>query len=154
MRDNRVSTRLKAGEPVFGLLSPNAEAGLIEAVGLLGFGLYILDTEHGTGGPLEAEEAVRACETVGMAAMVRPRGLDPKLILQYLDAGMQGVMLPGVRSEDDVRQLVAAVKYPPQGLRGIAPVRANRWLFGAETQAEWVARANATTLVLPQVETL
>ncbi len=154
MPDNRISTRLKAGESVFGLLSPDTEAGLIETVGLLGFGLYILDTEHGTAGPREAEAVVRACEAVGMAVMVRPRGLDAKLILQYLDAGMEGIMLPGVRSVDDVRQLVAALKYPPKGLRGIAPVRANRWLLGGETQAEWVGRANATTLVLPQIETL
>ncbi len=154
MPENPVSGRLKAGAPVFGLLSPDADPNLVETVGLLGFGLYILDTEHGTAGPADAARVVLACEASGMAAMVRPRGLDPKLILQYLDAGMQGIMLPGVRSEADLRQLVAAVKYPPLGQRGIAPVRANRWLLGRETQAEWVERANAATMVLPQIETV
>jgi 4-hydroxy-2-oxoheptanedioate aldolase len=143
----------KAGEAVHGLLSPDVEPALVETLGLVGFSLYILDTEHGPAGPREAEAVVRACEGVGMLPLVRPRGLDPKLILQYLDAGMAGVMLPGVRGADDVRELVAAVKYPPLGRRGIAPVRANQWLLGRETQAEWVARSNAETLVLPQVET-
>ncbi len=154
MKRTSLRDRLKAGGPLFGLLSSDTDGNLVETVGLLGFDFYILDTEHGAAGPREAEDFVRACEIAGMAPLVRPRGPDPKLILQYLDAGMEGIMLPGVRSVDDVRQLVAAVKYPPKGLRGIAPVRANRWLLGGETQAEWVGRANATTLVLPQIETL
>jgi 4-hydroxy-2-oxoheptanedioate aldolase len=45
------------------------------------------------------------------------------------------------------------VKYPPDGLRGLAPVRANRFLLGAERQEAWVARANRETLLLPQIET-
>jgi len=154
MKRSALRDRLGEGGPLYGLLSPDTDGNLVETSGRLGFDFYILDTEHGTAGPREAEGFVRACEIAGMAALVRPRGPDPKLILQYLDAGMQGMMLPGVRTVDDVRQLVAAVKYPPEGLRGIAPVRANRWLLGGETQAAWVARANAGTLVLPQVETL
>jgi 4-hydroxy-2-oxoheptanedioate aldolase len=63
-------------------------------------------------------------------------------------------MLPGVRTAEDVRRLVAAVKYPPEGQRGIAPVRANRWFLAGETQAAWVRRANAETFVLPQIETV
>lgn len=153
MRPVDLRAKRRAGEAVHGLLSPDFEPALIETLGLVGFALYILDTEHGPAGPREAEAVVRACEGAGILPLVRPRGPDPKLILQYLDAGMAGVMLPGVRSADDVRELVAAVKYPPLGRRGIAAVRANRWLLGRETQAEWVARSNAETLVLPQVET-
>src|SRR5664280_1105225 len=97
--------RLLSGEVVHGLLSPNIEPDLVETFGRLGFDLYILDTEHGTAGPIEATAVVRACEGAGLAPLVRPRGLDAKLILQFLDAGMTGVMLPGVRSADDVRRL-------------------------------------------------
>jgi 4-hydroxy-2-oxoheptanedioate aldolase len=153
MRPLDVREKRRAGEAVHGILSPDCEPALVETLGLLGFSLYILDTEHGPAGPREAEAVARACEGAGILPLVRPRGPDPKLILQYLDAGMAGVMLPGVRSADDVRELVAAVKYPPAGRRGIAAVRANRWLLGPETQAAWVARSNAETLVLPQVET-
>src|ERR1035437_2513320 len=142
--------RLLSGEVVHGLLSPNIEPDLVETLGRLGFDLYILDTEHGTAGPIEATAVGRACEGGGLGPL---RGLDAKLILQFLDAGMTGVMLPGVRSEGDVRRLVEAVKYPPVGLRGIAPVRANGFLLGAEKQQDWIARANRETLVLPQIET-
>jgi 4-hydroxy-2-oxoheptanedioate aldolase len=153
MGKSALKDRLLSGEIVHGLLSPNSEPDLVETLGLLGFDLYILDTEHGTDGPAEAAAVVRACEGAGLVPLVRPRGLDAKLILQFLDAGMTGIMLPGVRSAGDVRRLVEAAKYPPEGLRGIAPVRANRFLLGVENQESWVTRANRETLVLPQIET-
>lgn len=146
--------RLRAGEVVHGLLSPNIEPDLVETIGLLGFELYILDAEHGPAGPPEARAVVRACEGAGLAPLVRPRSLDAKLILQYLDAGMKGIMLPGVKSADDVKRLVEAVKYPPEGLRGLAAMRANGFLLGAEKQEAWVARSNRETIVLPQIETM
>jgi 4-hydroxy-2-oxoheptanedioate aldolase len=149
-----LKARLKAGEAVHGLLSPNVEATTLETLGLVGFSLYILDTEHGPAGPREAENAARACEIAGMSLLVRPRSLDPKLILQYLDAGAMGIMLPGLREPDEARRLVEAVKYPPRGLRGIAAVRANRWTLGPEKIEDYVERVNDETLVLPQIETL
>jgi 4-hydroxy-2-oxoheptanedioate aldolase len=149
-----LKSRLKAGDAVHGLLSPNVETTTLETLGLIGFSLYILDTEHGPAGPREAEDAARACEIAGMTLLVRPRSLDPKLILQYLDAGAMGIMLPGLREADEARRLVEAVKYPPKGLRGIAAVRANRWTLGPERIEDYVERMNDETLVLPQIETL
>lgn len=145
--------RLRAGEVVHGVLSPNIEPDLVQSLGLLAFDLYILDAEHGTAGPRDAAAVVRACEGAGLAPLVRPRSLDAKLILQFLDAGMAGIMLPGARSADDIRRLVEAGRYPPEGLRGLAPVRANSFLLGAEKQRDWVLRANRETLLLPQIET-
>ncbi len=154
MVKNALKERLRAGEVVHGLLSPNIEPDLAETVGLLGFDLYILDAEHGPAGPPEARAVVRACEGVGLAPLVRPRSHDAQLILQFLDAGMTGIMLPGVRSADDVKRLVEAAKYPPEGLRGLAAMRANGFLLGAERQEAWVARANRETILLPQIETM
>lgn len=153
MKPSDLKKRLRAGETVVGLLSPNTEGYVIEAAGLLGFDLYLLDTEHGTAGPSEVAQVVRACDAAGITALVRVRSLDPKLILQVLDAGMTGIMLPGVRFVEEVSRLVEAVKYPPLGLRGMGPARSNAYLLGPETQAEYILRANAETLVLPQVET-
>ena len=60
-----LKARLKAGEAVHGLLSPNLEATTLETLGLVGFSLYILDTEHGPGGPARGR---------GRGARVRDRG--------------------------------------------------------------------------------
>lgn len=154
MRENTVLSKLKGGGVVYGMLTPVYDPSVVELIGRLGFDLYMMDGEHGAGGPLQAEHLVRACETVGMTPLARVRSIDPKLILQFLDAGVMGVMMPGIVGPDDVKRLVEAVKYPSLGKRGIAPVRANDYLLGAMSQAEYVPFSNEQTMVLPQIETM
>lgn len=154
MKENMLKSKLKKGEAVYGILSPNYDPSLPEALGLLGFDFYMLDCEHGAGGPIEAEGVVRACETVGITPLVRVRSADPKLVLQFMDAGMMGLMTPSIGDTDDVERLVEAARYPPLGKRGIAPVRANDYLLGPMSQEQYVPFANRETLVLPQIETM
>lgn len=152
MRENVMKTKLKAGEAVFGVFAPNSDPSMAEILGHLGFDYVMMDFEHGAGGPREAEAMVRACETVGITPMARVRSIDAKLILQFVDTGVMGVMMPGISEPDEVKRLVEAVKYPPQGRRGIAPVRANDYLLGPMSQAEYLQFANDHTIVLPQIE--
>ena len=154
MKENAVKAKVTRGEPVFGLLSPNYDNSIVEVLGHLGFDLYMLDCEHGPAGPMQAEDFVRACETVGITPLARVRNADPKLLLQFMDVGIMGVMMPSVTSAEDVERLVEAVKYPPLGRRGIAPVRANDYLLGPMPQDEYVRFANEQTLILPQIETM
>ncbi len=152
MRVNPLKARLKNGEPLVGVFAPNTDPSMAEVLGYLGFDYCMLDFEHGAGGPVEAENMVRACESAGITPMARVRNIDPKLILQFMDTGLMGVMMPGITEADEVRRLVDAIKYPPVGKRGIAPVRANDYLLGPMSQAEYVQFANEQTIVLPQIE--
>jgi len=152
MRENLMKAKIKAGEPVFGVFAPNSDPSMAEVIGHLGFDYCMMDFEHGAGGAREAENMVRACESVGITPMARVRSIDAKLILQYMDTGVMGVMMPGISEADEVKRLVEAVKYPPLGRRGIAPVRANDYLLGKMSQAEYIQFANEQTIVLPQIE--
>ena len=154
MKENVVKTRLKSGEVVYGVLTAVYDPAVVEIIGHLGFDCYMMDCEHGAAGPVQAEHLVRACETVGMTPLARVRSTDPKLLLQFLDTGVMGVMMPGIRGADEVKRLVEAIKYPPVGRRGIAAVRANDYLLGSMPQAEYVSFSNEQTLVLPQIETM
>jgi 4-hydroxy-2-oxoheptanedioate aldolase len=154
VKENAVKARLRRGEVVYGLLSPNYDTMLVETLGLLGFSAYMLDCEHGPAGPMQALEVVRTCETVGMTPLARVRSADPKLLLQFLDVGMMGVMMPSVMGVDDVKRLVEAVRYPPAGRRGIAPARANDYLLAGMPQAEYIAFANEQIIIMPQIETV
>jgi 4-hydroxy-2-oxoheptanedioate aldolase len=147
-----VKSKLKRHEPVFGLLSPIGDPAVVELTALLGFECYMLDCEHGPLGPSQAEGFARTCEAAGITPLARVRSADPKLVLQFLDAGIMGVMLPGVRSAEDVELLIEAVRYPTQGRRGMAPVRANDYLIGAMGADEYVKFANEQILILPQIE--
>ncbi len=152
MRENALKAKLKAGEAVYGVFAPNCDPSLAEVIGHLGFDYCMMDFEHGAGGPMEAENIVRACETVDLTPLARVRSINSKLILQFLDTGVMGIMMPGITEADEVKRLVEAVKYPPLGKRGIAPVRANDYLLGPMSQADYVPFANEQTIVLPQIE--
>jgi 4-hydroxy-2-oxoheptanedioate aldolase len=152
MRSNKAKDKIRAGFPVYGSLSPTTDPILCEYIGLAGFDFYMIDAEHGAITMTEVSNLVRGCECVDLPVWARIRSIDEKLILQYLDAGVVGVMMPGIKTAEDVQRLVAAVKYPPLGRRGLGPVRAASYLMGRFSQAEYVEWANQQTMVLPQIE--
>ncbi len=153
MKENTVKTKLKNSEPVFGVLSGSPDPAIAEMCGVFGLDFYMIDGEHSPVTPGQALEIVRACELSGIIPLARIRSNDPKLILQYLDAGVMGIMMPGIRTADDLHTLVRAVNYPPQGDRGLGFVRAADYLQGAFDQKEYIRFANEQILVLPQIET-
>ncbi len=152
IQPNRTKARLREGKPAFGVISIGADPLLAELCGLAGFDYYMLDAEHGLIDPAQAVNVVRACERVGLTPLVRLGAKDPKLVLAYLDAGMMGVMMPGLRTVDEVRMLVEAVKYPPLGRRGIGLARAAAYMAHRGEAPAYIARANAETLVILQFE--
>ena len=153
MLDNRLKKRLLEKKTSFGVITPTTDPVLCEYLGLSGLDFYIMDGEHGAISASEAASMVRACELTGITALARVRSNDEKLILQFLDVGVAGVMMPGTNDADDCRRLVAAVKYPPLGNRGLGPVRAADYMAGRLSQEEYIHHANAQTLVLPMIET-
>ena len=152
MKENTVKAKLKRGEIVLGLLSAIYDPQVVETLALLGFDCYMLDCEHGAGGAVEAEGFVRTCEAAGITPLARVQSIDPKLILQFLDAGIMGIMMPGIRDAGDVERLVDAVRYPPLGHRGMAAIRANDYLLGKMRAEEYIPFANEEILLLPQIE--
>lgn len=152
MKQNIVKTRLKNSQPVLGVLSNSTDPTLAELCGFSGLDFYMIDGEHSPVTTAQVQDIVRACEVSGITPLARVRSNDTKLILQFLDAGVMGIMMPGVSTVADAEALVRAVKYPPLGVRGFAPVRANDYLLGVMNQGEYVAFANEQLLVLPQIE--
>ena len=153
MRTNQTKAKLAQGQPVFGVIGSTNDPQIVEILGLLGFDFYMVDAEHGAFSPVDALNIVRACETVAVTPLVRLGQKDPKLILPYLDMGMQGIMMPGLETVAEIEMLVTAVKYPPQGTRGLGLGRAADYLLGsAAEQAAYVQQANEQILVLPQFE--
>ncbi len=60
-----------------------------------------------------------AAELTGMAPIVRPGGNRPEIIAPFLDRGACGVQVPHVNTAEEARAAVDAVKYAPEGHRGI-----------------------------------
>src|ERR1051326_1501268 len=110
IQPNKTKSKLKARQPAYGVISTSDDPQLAELFGIAGFDYYMLDAEHGLIDPAQAVNGIRACERIDITPMVRIGPKDPKLVLQYLDAGMLGVMMPGLESVEQVQMLVDAIK--------------------------------------------
>lgn len=152
IQENRLKLKLKAGQPAFGVISTSTDPQLAELFGLAGFDYYMLDAEHGLLHPDQAVDVIRACELTKMTPLVRIGPKDPKLVLQYLDAGMMGVMMPDLRNASEVKMLVDAVKYPPVGRRGVGMSRASSYMAYSGEASRYLEFANEQTMVIPQFE--
>lgn len=152
MRHNTAKEKLKRGETVYGCFVRYPNATLIEVLGYCGWDFIVFDGEHGTIEPADCEQMVRAAELQGVTPIIRVPVNQPHVILRFLDTGAQGLHVPMVRSAADAEAVVRSVKYQPRGARGLAAIRAadyaQRIPFG-----EYVAQANAETLVAVHIET-
>ena len=71
---------------------------------------------------------------------------------QALEMGAEGVIVPHVRTVEEMKLCVKAAKFPPMGRRGFdTTVRAAQFGMGLDAQ-EFVQTANATELVIPMCE--
>lgn len=152
IQENHTKRKLKVGQPVYGVISTTDDPQLAELFGLAGFDFYMLDAEHGLIDPAQTVNVIRACESVHMTPLVRIGPKDPKLVLQYLDAGMMGIMMPGLETANEVKMLINAVKYPPLGRRGMGITRASAYQAVGKDAVEYINFSNEQTMVIPQFE--
>jgi 2-keto-3-deoxy-L-rhamnonate aldolase RhmA len=125
---------------------------MVEIMGYSGFDLVCIDTEHGPHA-MEADltNLLRACAVSGMTSLVRITENEPSRILKALDAGAQGIIIPRIKTKDDVQRAVRAAKYPPMGERGsCGNTRATR--HSAIPAVEYYPSANRETIVMPIIE--
>ena len=149
MIDGKFKARLTAGEPLLGVFANIESPTAIEVLAVAGVDFVMLDAEHSPIGPAEAVEMVRAAEARRLPVLARVGENTQQVMAKYLDAGVLGIMTPMVGGAADARRVVDSVKYPPVGRRGLAGVRANDF----ETDPGYVAKANAATIAVVQIET-
>jgi len=146
--------RLAAGDSVFGTFVFLPSPGIVEIMGAAGLDYVIIDLEHSPKSWETVENMVRAAELAGVSVLVRVRENDEKEILQALEIGAEGVVVPFVRTAAEASAAAGAVRYPPDGNRGTCTLtRVAAWggLRGDAFIAH-AARMNERVLVVAQVE--
>jgi 2-keto-3-deoxy-L-rhamnonate aldolase RhmA len=120
MREQALSFRQKVrqGQRLLGSFSFLSSPTVVEILGQAGLDFVIIDMEHCPKSWEAVENMVRAAELCGMAALIRVAQIDEKQILQALEVGAAGIMVPFVESADDVRSAMSALRYAPDGKRG------------------------------------
>lgn len=126
-------------------------ATAVEITAGVGFDWLLIDLEHGSGSLADLRGMLLACRGCDAAPVVRIPSVDPDTVKFVMDSGAAGIMFPYVSSADEAARAVAAIKYPPVGVRGVAGViRATD--YGRDWKA-YFAEANANSLVIAQIET-
>ena len=147
---NPFKAALKAGKPQIGLWVGLANPYTAEIVAGAGFDWLLIDAEHGPNDVRSLLAQLQAVAPYPSHPVARPPVGETALIKQYLDVGAQTLLIPMVETAEQAAELVRAVRYPPQGIRGVgsALARAARW--GA-TEG-YLKTANDEVCLLVQVE--
>ena len=155
---NAFKQALAAGDAQIGLWLGLANAYTAEICAGAGFDWLLIDGEHAPNGLtdiLAQLQAVAAYPEAHPIARV-PMGYGHQgaaLIKQYLDLGVQTLLVPMVDTAEQAAELVRATRYPQDdgqgGIRGMAGARASRW----GRYPQYVKEANEQVCLLVQAET-
>lgn len=124
--ENTLKQKLAAGAQPIGTFFDTASASLMECLGRTGLDFAIIDNEHS---PIEAETTaalVRAAELSGICPLARVREISRPAVLKLLDVGVQGLIVPNVKTLEQVqgaRELREILPHRPAGLLPVAQGR-------------------------------
>lgn len=149
--DNPLKERLAAGEAVVGVFVPMPSPEVVEILAVAGFGFILLDAEHGRVSPENAYPLILAAEANGVPTVARVGQNDRQVILKFLDLGIGGVMIPQTNTISAAQDALAAMRYHPRGVRGLAGGRGFGYGLG-EPAAALVPRLNERVLGIVQFE--
>lgn len=149
---NLFKQALAAHQPQIGLWLGLADPYSTELCAGAGFDWLLIDGEHAPNDLRSILGQLQAIAAYPSQAVVRvPLGhgeAGTALIKQVLDLGAQTLLVPMVDTAAQAAALVQAMRYPPQGIRGMAGARASRW----GTYTDYARQANSQVCLLVQAE--
>ncbi len=94
-----------------------------------GLDWLLIDMEHSANNLESVLHQLQAAAGYPVNSLVRVPTNDTVIIKQVLDLGAQNLLVPMISSADEARAAVEAVRYPPQGVRGVGSAlsRSARW---------------------------
>lgn len=123
----------------------------MEVLATAGFDWLLIDGEHAPNSPASVLAQLQAAAPYPVHLVVRPVNHDAALIKQYLDIGAQTLLVPMVESVAEAAALVRALRYPPQGIRGVGTSLARAALWGGIRN--YARHANEEICLIVQIET-
>lgn len=147
---NPFKQALVSGQKQVGLWSALASPVVAEILAGAGFDWIVIDGEHAPNDIPSLVSQLQAMRGGTAEPVFRIPWNDTVMIKRALDVGARTLLVPFVQNAEEARQAVAATRYPPRGVRGVAvAVRASD--FGRVPQ--YLENAHQDTCVLVQLET-
>ena len=154
---NRIREKFLNHELSVGTFTQLTSTVAVEALGRTGLDYVLIDTDHSAVGIEFLSSAITAADAAGIVPLVRINDIARSKVLQPLDYGAQGLIVPAVETVEQVRRLVEYAKFPPVGNRGFCPTRDGGYGYDEVSMQGtdvYFAHANQETLLIPQCETV
>lgn len=151
MQPSVVKQKLAAGKPVLVAKVNFHSPEIVEMMGFLGYDCVWICNEHLYHDDSLVDHLIRAARTQGMDTLLRRNISGYERALIPLESGVNGFMIPRVRTVEYARQVVEYTKFPPIGRRGIDGVNADA-NFGFVELEDYLATANERTFLVMQIE--
>lgn len=149
---NQFKRAIRSNQQQIGLWLALADSYAAELFASAGFDWLLIDGEHAPNDTRSVLRQLQAVAPYPVHPIVRPVHGSVELIKQYLDLGVQTLLIPMVETAEQAALMVAATRYPTRGIRGVgsAIARASRW-----NQIEgYLNRCDDEMCVLVQVESV
>ena len=112
--------QLSRGEAILGCFLSFGSAQTAEIMAAAGYEWAVIDLEHGAGNEQDALAQMQALATRRCITIVRVESTARQRVHRVLDFGAHGIMFPRIDTAEEARSAVAAMRYPPAGVRGVA----------------------------------
>lgn len=154
MQTPRNTFKLAIAEPGarIGLWLALADPYVAELCATAGFDWLLVDGEHGPNDLRSMLAVLQAVAPYSSHPVVRIPNGDAALIKQVMEIGATTLLVPMVESAAQAETLVRAMRYPPDGIRGVGSglARSSRW----SAYPKYLHEANECVSLLVQVETV
>lgn len=145
--------KIKAGEEVLGaFLSEIAAPNLLRLMQAAGLDYVIVDCEHGYFDYSQVAALAAVGNGIHFPVIVRVPSVARETIQKYLDAGVDGILVPMLETKEQAELLVQYGKYAPDGKRGISTMRPHSD-YNPGKLTEYTEKANKRTMFFAQIET-
>lgn len=149
---NKFKKAILAGEIQIGCWAGMADPYATEMLGTAGFDWLLIDGEHAPNDIRSILAQIQILGTSTSSPVVRLPVGNEALVKQALDIGVQSILIPMIESAEEAKAMVRAVRYPPNGRRGVGAALARA--SGFSGIPDYVTTADDEICLLLQVENL
>ncbi len=142
--------RLAAGDTLWGSFLKTPSPILVEVMTSAGLDLLCIDAEHAPFDRMGIDLCIMAARAAVLPMLVRTPTADYEHILNALDCGADGVLLPHIRCADEARAAVMAAQYGRGGRGYAGSSRAAG--YGLTAIPRHLEASSERTVVIAQIE--
>ena len=148
-RSNNLKKKLKNKSLTVGSWVTIPSTEVIEVLSTAGFEWLVIDLEHTSITISQAKNLIKTIQANGMYSLIRVSSNNETEIKKVLDIGANGIIVPMIKSKNDVDKAISYTQYPPFGIRGVGLNRAHKYGISFEDYNDY---QKSNIIVIAQIE--